>query len=149
MCFKKNIEAIFATLLFLLIVWIFDSIYSGVLMDKNGCLLYDTFTGPTHENGIYPSRKSRELLLAQEITLNLANKPFLRLWRLSQYNSIPIYVNSFSFVPDYIEHNAKQCFQKEIWAAELFVVSKKLIKLYSITGFLIWGICIQICDSLY
>jgi len=40
---KKNIETIFATLLFLLIVWIFDSIYSGVLMDKTGCILYDTF----------------------------------------------------------------------------------------------------------
>jgi hypothetical protein len=47
-------------------------------MDKTGCILYGTFTGPLHENGIYTSRKSRELLLAQEITRNLANKPFLR-----------------------------------------------------------------------
>jgi len=47
----------------------------------------------SHENGIYPLRKSLELLLAQEITLNLSNKPFLRFWQLSQQDSMSIYVN--------------------------------------------------------
>jgi len=37
-----------------------------------------------------------------------------------------IYFNSFSFVPGDIEHNAKQYFQKEVWAAELFVAAKQL-----------------------
>jgi len=47
------------------------------------------------------------------------------------------YASSFSFVPGDIEHNVKQCFQKEVWAAELFVAGKQLIKLHNITGFLI------------
>jgi len=38
-------------------------------------------------------------------------------------------------VPGDIEHNTKHCFQKEVWAAELFVAAKQLIKFYNITYF--------------
>jgi hypothetical protein len=41
-------------------------------------------------------------------------------------------VSSFSFVPGDFERNAKPCFQKQVWAAELFAAAKQLIKLDNI-----------------